>query len=518
MVWVCGACRHENHKNCENRLRCDCECNVNGAADVTQKALASVGGVGLVIGGLALTILSGGWLIPIGGAMMGAGISSTYQGVEKSIKKERISGVDFCADVAFDAATGVLTGGIGAAGETVAAKVVQQGAKEVVKAGAKKLAIRTAAGAVAGVASKVVDETKECLTTDKKWSQFGQTLDENGEVSGTGTFVSWATSTVVGGLGGVGGHISSSASQQVTSSLTQSTIRVGVSGATAAVGDATIQTINIATGKQKEFDVKRAVKSAAVSSITAAAFEGAQGGIYKLNGGKDQVLLDKANEQMIKDKVPTNEQSEVLDSYNDLKKLSPSAVSSEMEKPAVRNDLLSKRSRNQAEINEVKTKIKQTSEFLKTASRDNQVDISTLEVQQNQLEQLKVQEKQLYIEQKRIDTDLEKQKQSFLNDRNAHVLIRDRSQQIASDIGPPSADKRGAKRAVFDYDVNPDKNRLDYSFAGYTDDHQYQRIPDHGLSDYSNYHQRQVDHLEQIQQGNNLMVQELCNKDEDEER
>jgi len=124
----------------------------------------------------------------------------------------------------------------------------------------------------------------------------------------------------------------------------------------------------------------------------------------------------------------------------------------------------------------------------------------------------------LYIEQKRIDTDLVKQKQSFLNDRNAHVLIRDRSQQIASDISPPSADKRGAKRAVFDYDVNPDKNRLDYSFAGYTDDHQYQRIPDHGLSDYSNYHQRQVDHLEQIQQGNNLMVQELCNKDEDEER
>ena len=52
-------------------MKCDCECNVNGAADIAQKAVAIVGGVGAVAGGLALTILTGGLGIAAGGALMG---------------------------------------------------------------------------------------------------------------------------------------------------------------------------------------------------------------------------------------------------------------------------------------------------------------------------------------------------------------------------------------------------------------------------------------------------------------
>ena len=89
MVWLCDTCvKYQQNEQkphvCKCSWRCDCKCNINSAADVTQKALATAGGIGLAVGGLALTIFSGGLLIPVGGAMMGAGISSTFQGVRKS--------------------------------------------------------------------------------------------------------------------------------------------------------------------------------------------------------------------------------------------------------------------------------------------------------------------------------------------------------------------------------------------------------------------------------------------------
>jgi hypothetical protein len=297
----CSKCKEGKHKDCEDPTNCSCECNENDVIGAVTKAGAVVGEIGAAAGGLALAILSGGLLIPVGGALMGAGISSAYQGVEKTIKHERIKGVGF------GAVTGVLTGGIGASGELIAAKVAQQGAKTFAVAGAKKLAVRTATGVVAGVVSKVVDETKECTTTDKKWSDFGQTVDENGKVKGTATATSWAISAVVGGLGGIGGHIGSNATKQVSSGIAKSAVRVGVSGASAVVGDTAVQTVNIAVGDQEKFDSKRTVKTFAVSSITTAAFEGAQNGIYKINNGKDQVVLDKANKEMIQKEVPESE-------------------------------------------------------------------------------------------------------------------------------------------------------------------------------------------------------------------
>lgn len=177
MVWICYECEKGQHNSCQNKWCCDCECNVNGGADVTQKGLAIGGGAALVIGGLALTICTGGLgAILVGGAMLGAGVSSTFNGAEKAVKGERINGKTYVADVAFGAVTGVVTGGMGAAGETIAANVVKQGAKEVAKAGAKKLAVRATTGLVTGVASKAIEEVKQCSTTDKKmvrlWKKF----------------------------------------------------------------------------------------------------------------------------------------------------------------------------------------------------------------------------------------------------------------------------------------------------------------------------------------------------------
>ena len=88
----------------------------------------------------------------------------------------------------------MLTGGLGAVGETLAANLVETAVTQ--------LALRAGTGAIAGVTAKAVDEVKACSTTDKKWNEFGRTMDENGNTSVLGTVGSWFSSAVVGALGG----------------------------------------------------------------------------------------------------------------------------------------------------------------------------------------------------------------------------------------------------------------------------------------------------------------------------
>jgi hypothetical protein len=150
MVWICSKCERGTHVDCENTWQCDCECNVNGGADLAQKTLAITGGAALAMGGLVLTIFTFGLgPICIGGAMLGAGVSSTWNGAEKAIRNERINVKSYAADVAFGAITGVATGGVGAVGGTVTTNVVKQGAKEVGKAGVQKFAVQAVIRAVA---------------------------------------------------------------------------------------------------------------------------------------------------------------------------------------------------------------------------------------------------------------------------------------------------------------------------------------------------------------------------------
>jgi hypothetical protein len=68
---ICLACEKDNCKNCISKWSCDCQCNKNGFADLFQKSLATLSGVGMVIGGVALTFATGGLAVPIGGALIG---------------------------------------------------------------------------------------------------------------------------------------------------------------------------------------------------------------------------------------------------------------------------------------------------------------------------------------------------------------------------------------------------------------------------------------------------------------
>jgi hypothetical protein len=115
--------------------------------------VASIGR-GLLVAGVGLFFI----LTPFGGPVLGAGISSTIKGIEKTIKEEKIDTKDYCLEVGFGAATGALTGGIGAVGEAA----VAQTTKEVAKVGA-----RLTAGTACSVLNKVFDESKQCLKGEK---------------------------------------------------------------------------------------------------------------------------------------------------------------------------------------------------------------------------------------------------------------------------------------------------------------------------------------------------------------
>ncbi len=221
-------------------------------------------------------------------------MSSAYQGIEMSIKGERMNGKEWMADVGFGAVTGVFTGGAGAIGESVATNVVKTGAK---------IGIRVGAGVVAGVGSKAITEVKEIATADKKFEDFGKTLDSKGEVNKTATAVSWISSGFVGAVGVFSSQVSSRMSQGASSGVEKCLARVLVSGATAGGCDALVQTTNIATGVQDEFSVKQVLTSATVSSVVTLGQESVRQGIYAANGGEDKFHNRKANEQKIEKDV-----------------------------------------------------------------------------------------------------------------------------------------------------------------------------------------------------------------------
>lgn len=188
-------------KKCENPTDCDCQCDLNSVPYITQNVLATMGGLGLTAGGLTLNISSNGLLAHVGNAMMGAGISTAYQGIEKTIKKKRYNGIVFCVDAAFGAANNTLTEGIYVAGDVLIIRIAQCTAREIVMFGKRHFTIGIITGAVSGITTKITSEIKGCVIREKKWSCFGKTLDQNGKENGTAT--SWIGNTVLGSFYGI---------------------------------------------------------------------------------------------------------------------------------------------------------------------------------------------------------------------------------------------------------------------------------------------------------------------------
>ena len=183
---------------------------------------------------------------------IGAGISSAYQGIEKSITGERMHAGEYATDVSFGAITGVITGGAGTIGESVAANVAKQGAK---------VGIRAATGVVAGVSAKALSEVKECTTTDKKFEHFGQMLDSQGNVNVAGTVASWTSSGVVGVISIGSSQLTSNLSVGVGSGVEKCLTRVGVSAVSTAAADVFVQTASTSVGSQDSCNTKLKITS-----------------------------------------------------------------------------------------------------------------------------------------------------------------------------------------------------------------------------------------------------------------
>lgn len=505
MVWICSKCEHGWHTSCTNRWSCDCKCNVGSDADAIQKSAAFGGGLGLAIGGLALTICTGGLgAVLVGGAMLGAGVSSTWNSAEKAIKGERMDGKTYLVDVAFGAITGVATGGMGAAGETIATNVVKQGAKQVTKVGVKKFAVRAATGVVTGVTTKAIDEFKQCSTTDKNWSDYGKTFDKNGNENGT--VASWLTSAVVGGLGGASSHVSSNLSKSAASGVTKSITRVGVSGTTAAASDAIIQGANIAVGNQDEYDTKRTFTSATTSVIMTAAQEGTKNAIYRANGGKNNMLEVQSNKKSIEENVPKQDQIKLKKGYEDLKKIDNNKLASEESKAATYTLEQQQKVNHQNNVDHYDAEIQKEIASKNAALQSKPKDIAKMGQHQREIDKLinqkknEIQNFNSNFKQTVLKDDLGK-----MNNDNAHFLTGDRVKQISIDISSSTGTSRGATRAVFDYD-NSNPKRPGFKFSGYTNQHNYGNMPRYGKSDYYKIHENYENNLRAVNgEVNNLM-------------
>ncbi len=333
--------------------------------------------------------------------------------------------------------------------------------------------------AVAGFASKALDEVKQCLKAEKPWADYGKSFDKDGNENGT--TAAWVTGAFVGGLGGVGSHISSNLSKQATSGVVKSIARVTVSGTTAAVSDATIQGVNIAVGNQDEYDLQRTVTSTTSSVIMAAAQEGTKSVIYRSQGGKDSMLNDRANRKIIKETVPEQDRQAVLEGYDQLKKIPQSKLDDEALKAfAVTNGKI-REDHQRSLIQDYDNRIKSETVLKQTAL--DAKDYSATKQHTKNVENLVAQKRADMKSFQAMKPVYQKSDITHMNNQNAHFLTGDKVQQVAIDVKPSADAPRGLTRATFDYNVN-DQGRGLFRYADYNNKHQYEHMAGYGEGDH----------------------------------
>ncbi|UJR09490.1 hypothetical protein I4U23_013728 [Adineta vaga] len=474
MVWKCIVCKRGRHayRICANKWKCDCKCTIGSRADVTQKSLAIGSGFGLIIAGIALTVCTGGiGAVLVGGALIGAGVSATWNGAEKAIKKERIDGTTFAVDAVFGAITGAVTGGVGAAGETISANIVKQGAKEVTKVGVKKFAIRLCTGAFSGLTTKFIDEIKQCLTTNKEWSNFGKSYDKDGDPNGSAA--AWFTSAIAGAFGGVGSHIGSNLSEKMSSNFGKSLVRMILSGTTSAVSDASIQGVNCAMRNQDEYDFKRTATCFTSSAIMAGVQEATKNFIYHLSGGKNDMLNDRTNRKLINDEVPKEDKQAVLEAYENLKNIPQSKLDEESAKAFTITNYQVRKDHHQSVIENYDKKI-QVESTLKRTAIDTK-DYSAADKHTKTIENLVIEKK---VEIKNFQDNkpmFQKSDIEHLTKHNVHCLTGDKVGQVASDVRPTANAPRGKERVTFNNNIN-ENGQSEFEFAGFNKKHEFNKM------------------------------------------
>lgn len=146
----CSNCknrRDSSHSGCESPSWCTCDCNVGGGHDVAQKTAAIAGGAASIVGGILLTIFTGGVFgFVAAGVALGVGVSSATNGITAAAKKEKMNAASYFIDTGVGVAGGALTGGADGAASNLAATT------------GVKVAVGTGLGAVAGPAAGAAGE------------------------------------------------------------------------------------------------------------------------------------------------------------------------------------------------------------------------------------------------------------------------------------------------------------------------------------------------------------------------
>ncbi|CAF1341695.1 unnamed protein product [Adineta steineri] len=392
-----------------------------------EKAVAIGERVALTGCGLVLTLASGDILgVLVGGTYLGGGISSAVHETKKTIEVEKINPESFLADLEPGVAIGALTSGIGAA------------------------------GAASRVISKEMDDAIH---------------GESDPSSAT-----YIESAVEGAIDRADSHVSSNITKVIPTDIEKNSARIVTTATTAGAADASVQEINMPEKNQEEYDVDRTVKSAATGATVATGQEVIKEELYRANG----------------EKVPEDVQNDVVSGYENLKKIPEGALERIQELNFQfegvdignfheKNLILECDNQLLVLRNELKTVIGQlkAAAALKTASSESMTVLGH--------QQVKLREKIKSVSQMRKATIAmlvpEPPSYFFMNEDNAHLLAGIKKGQVAFDIKTPGVEGRGLRRAVFDFDPKAPKG-TELKFVGYTDDHDYSKVPNFGEGDY----------------------------------
>lgn len=455
--------------------------------------LAIVGGAAAVAGGVVVTTCSLGLAAPLGGALIGGGMSAVCE-AGAALSTGECDGASLAANIAAGAAMGAFSGGVGALGES---------AIKNVGSGALKLGARAAIGAVASAGSKSIGETKDCATGNKEWSKFGQAKDGKGNYTAAATLTSWTTDVVAGAAGGAVCHANSNISKAMTGKggLLKATTRTAVSTVAASATNAAGQGVAIATGNQKEFSTSRLVTTAVATATVCAAQEGAKNMRYRANGGKHAILkekIDKTENDFIEsevqgDKVKAEEVKQALET---LRKTDPATLD-ECNKAAVTKgnigELSAQHQDAQSANGVASAEFEAVNSAYRTAPRKFNPDVhppgqqtkAELKIARDSLYRSKLDaqaNERIALDRLNLHNELYDNlpvSEFVPNDpKNLHALHSEHFKQFAADVnGAPGS--RGPERFLFD-------RHSDGSFrpAGYTKDHNYAQTPAHGDSPY----------------------------------
>lgn len=234
--------------------------------------------------------------------------------------------------------------------------------------------------------------------------------------------------------------------------------------------------------------------------------EGTKNTIYKANGGKDNMLYEKANRKAIKKEVPKEHREEVMKKHENLKKIYQTTLDDERGKVKAYTMSEAEKAKHRSIIDNYDSQIKTQNELKQEAIKAKNIP-AIAEHQQNADNLIKLKREEIKSFQN-IKPQVQKSDIQKMNSDNAHFLTGYNDGQIAVDVKSSDMNSRGKIRATFDYDVDK-QGRAQFKFSDYTNKHAYSEMHGYGESYYYKAYQNYDNNLKVK---NTQMIYLTCNQ------